>query len=284
MVRLNTIPQKTSEIVSDFTPANYTPASATLNAHLAAMDITFGSLESAFQLRGTWNALTNTPDLTISANATPGSYYVVSVAGTTSIGGIAEWKIGDQLFVGASGDWYKIDNTDSVTSVHGRAGAVVGQLGDYDTTEIAAPGTATNYTPAGPTLQEHLSALDTVLGGVANLADPTDFTAAVAVTPVALTDAATININGNLSNNFYVTINGNRTLAFSNLRQGAVYNLFVTQGAGAPYTLNLSSVVAVGVDGLPILSIVAGKTDWLAFMYFGTKLLYAGGTLGFTLP
>lgn len=59
--------------------------------------------------KGTWDASANTPDLPVS---TPdkGDYYVVSVAGTTSLGGITDWNIGDwAIYNGTS--WEKVDNT-----------------------------------------------------------------------------------------------------------------------------------------------------------------------------
>jgi len=39
---------------------------------------------------GTWNASTNTPTL-VSGTGTKGDYYVVSVAGSTSLNGISNW-------------------------------------------------------------------------------------------------------------------------------------------------------------------------------------------------
>lgn len=90
--------------------------------------------------QGTWNASTNTPTL-VSSTGTKGYYYVVSVAGTTNLNGITDWKIGDwAVFNGTA--WEKIDNTDSVTSVNGYTGAVV--LGYADVG--AFPATSTTGT------------------------------------------------------------------------------------------------------------------------------------------
>jgi hypothetical protein len=75
---------------------------------------------SIFQ--GTWNASTNTPTL-VSSVGTNGYYYIVSVAGSTNLDGITDWKVGDwAIFAGAA--WEKVDNTDSVSSVNGFTGAV----------------------------------------------------------------------------------------------------------------------------------------------------------------
>lgn len=84
--------------------------------------------------KGTWNANTNTPNLVI---ATPdkGDYYVVNVAGSTSLGSITDWKIGDwAIYNGIT--WEKVDNTDQVTSVFGRQGSVTAQDADYTASQV----------------------------------------------------------------------------------------------------------------------------------------------------
>ena len=73
--------------------------------------------------QGTWNASTNSPTLT-SSTGTKGYYYVVSVAGSTNLNGITDWKVSDWAVFNGS-VWQKIDNTDAVTSVNGYTGAVV---------------------------------------------------------------------------------------------------------------------------------------------------------------
>jgi hypothetical protein len=60
---------------------------------------------------GTWNAQTNTPSLQ-SNMGMKGQYYVVTVAGTTSINGITDWQVGDWIIYNGS-QWQKVDNTDS---------------------------------------------------------------------------------------------------------------------------------------------------------------------------
>ena len=90
--------------------------------------------------QGTWNASTNTPALS-SSTGTKGHYYVVSVAGSTNLDGITDWKLGDwAIFNGST--WEKVDNTDAVTSVNGYTGAVV------LTTSDVAEGTRLYYTDA----------------------------------------------------------------------------------------------------------------------------------------
>ena len=77
----------------------------------------------ALSYQGTWNASTNTPTLT-SSTGTKGYYYVVNVAGSTTLNGISDWQIGDWAVYNGS-VWQKVDNTDAVTSVNGYTGTVV---------------------------------------------------------------------------------------------------------------------------------------------------------------
>jgi hypothetical protein len=72
---------------------------------------------------GTWNATTNTPTIAVASSTNKGKYYKVSVAGSTNIDGITDWKIGDWVISNGTA-WDKIDNTDQVSSVAGRQGDV----------------------------------------------------------------------------------------------------------------------------------------------------------------
>jgi hypothetical protein len=77
----------------------------------------------ALSYQGTWNASTNTPTLA-SGVGTKGYYYVVSVAGSTNLDGVTDWKVGDWAVYNGTA-WQKVDNTDQVTSVNGQTGTVV---------------------------------------------------------------------------------------------------------------------------------------------------------------
>ena len=67
--------------------------------------------------QGTWNASTNTPTLTSSVG-TAGYYYVVTVAGNTSLNGVTGWNIGDWAIF-SNGVWQKIpgSTTESFTNL-----------------------------------------------------------------------------------------------------------------------------------------------------------------------
>ena len=80
-------------------------------------------LVGGLQYQGTWNASTNNPTIT-SGVGTDGYFYIVSVAGNTTIDGVSGWQVGDWIVFHGSA-WQKVDNTESVTSVNGFTGAVV---------------------------------------------------------------------------------------------------------------------------------------------------------------
>lgn len=105
------------------------------------------SIVGAVVYQGLWNATTNTPTL-VSSTGSKGNYYITSVAGTTSINGIATWNVGDTIIFDGS-TWNKIDGISSeVVSVAGRTGAVV--LSDTDISGLANSATITADTAATP--------------------------------------------------------------------------------------------------------------------------------------
>jgi len=97
---------------------------------------------------GTWNASTNTPALASStAPAGPaGSYYIVSVAGTTTLNGISDWTVGDWAIWNGS-VWQKLEGGATAITIGstaiagGTSGRVLydnaGALGEYTITGTA---------------------------------------------------------------------------------------------------------------------------------------------------
>lgn len=91
--------------------------------------------------QGTWDASAGTPP-----TATPdkGWYYIVTVAGSTSLSGITDWKVGDwAIYNGAA--WDKVDNTDSVVTVNGYTGAVNLTAADVGAEPAITAGTIAQY-------------------------------------------------------------------------------------------------------------------------------------------
>jgi hypothetical protein len=142
---------------------NAPSAPTDLETVLSEFDSAFSSL-GALTFKGTWNATTNAPSLS-SGVGTSGDYYVVGVGGSTSLDGITDWVAGDHLvFDGAQTMWIKIDNTDVVSSVFGRTGAVSAASGDYDADEITYDNTS-----SGLTAVDVQAAIDEVEGRVDSL-------------------------------------------------------------------------------------------------------------------
>lgn len=113
--------------------------------------------------------------------------------------------------------------------------------------------------------------------GVALLAQANIFTKGQTVTPVALTDAATVNTDASLSNTFTLTIGGNRTLANpTNLQNGQVLNWLITQDGTGSRTLAYGSLFKWPGGSAPVLSTTAGARDHISGQYFsGPNIIVA---------
>lgn len=61
----------------------------------------------ALNYKGTWDANANNPNL-VTSTPLKGDYYVVSVAGTTTLSGISLWSVGDWAVYNGSA-WQKVD-------------------------------------------------------------------------------------------------------------------------------------------------------------------------------
>ena len=76
------------------------------------------NIPSGLSFEGSWNASTDSPDLSA---ATPdnGQFWIVSVAGSTNLDGITDWKVGDwaiYVSTGAGADgWQKVDNSSTLS-------------------------------------------------------------------------------------------------------------------------------------------------------------------------
>ena len=178
--------------------------------------------------QGTWNASTNTPALS-SSTGTKGHYYVVSVAGSTNLDGITDWKLGDwAIFNGST--WEKVDNTDAVTSVNGYTGAVV------LTTSDVAEGTRLYYTDARARL-------------------------ALSLTTTGSSGAATYNNTTGVFNIPNYTLSGlggvptTRTLTIN----GTAYDLSADRSWSVGTVTSVSSLT-IGTTGTDITSSVANGT------------------------
>jgi hypothetical protein len=98
---------------------------------------------SGLSYQGTWNASTNTPTLA-SSTGTSGYYYIVSVAGSTNLNGITDWKAGDwAIYNGTS--WQKIDQSETLQSITSTDGSVtVTTTGSTADLSVAVSASTTN--------------------------------------------------------------------------------------------------------------------------------------------
>lgn len=129
------------------------------------------------QYQAAWNAATNTPAIPAAAPANKGWYYVVGIAGSTSIGGVTDWQVGDWL-VSDGAAWDKIDNTDAVKSVAGLVGAITATalkaalgIGSADIVDATATGRAVMAVASAAALTAMLAPMtgDAGSGGKAGL-------------------------------------------------------------------------------------------------------------------
>ena len=95
---------------------------------ITGLQLALDALADGLIPQGTWDATLNDPDID-GGIAETGYFWIVSVAGTTDVGGITDWEINDWAVKTASG-WAKIDNTDKVLSVAGRTGVIVLSITD----------------------------------------------------------------------------------------------------------------------------------------------------------
>jgi hypothetical protein len=96
----------------------------------------------------------------------------------------------------------------------------------------------------------------------------------------ALTDAATIATDVSVSDFFYVTLGGNRTLGAptnpptaAGLESARILYRFRQDGTGTR-TLAYNAAFRFPGGVTPVLTITAGKTDYLAFLYNEVDLVW----------
>ena len=114
---------------------------------LASLQAQITAMAGFVNYEGTWNASTNTPTL-VSSVGTKGDYYVVSTTGSTNLNGITTWTQGDWAIFNGS-VWEKVDNTDLVTSVAGRTGAITLTTADVSGLGTIATQAASNVSITG---------------------------------------------------------------------------------------------------------------------------------------
>jgi DNA-binding protein YbaB len=164
-------------------PSGYCPLNSSGQIDTSYMpDSTTGQLN----YQGQWNASTNTPTMAAAATGNKGYYFIVSVAGSTSVNGTSSWNIGDWIISNGT-VWSKIAISSAVTSVAGRTGTVVltstdvGLANVNNTSDAAKPIsdltlTALNLkaTIASPTFTGTVSGITASMVGLGNVTNTSD--------------------------------------------------------------------------------------------------------------
>lgn len=211
----------------------------------------------ALNYKGTWNASTNTPNLsTISADK--GDYYVVSVAGTTLLDGISTWYVGDWAVYNGS-VWQRVEGGDDDPAPSVRSNSSTGVM------EITGPAagstrvmtipdanfTVLASTDIGVTVQAYDA--DTAKTDVAQT-----FTASQRGTVTTDNDGS---FDMNATNNFICTPTGGFTLTFTNITAGQSGNIVLVNGSN--YAIAAAASTKVAATTLATIS--ATGTYWLSY-------------------
>jgi hypothetical protein len=89
--------------------------------------------------KGTYSASTGLPSLATASAANKGFYYVVNAAGSVPMSlNVGDWVISNGT------TWEKVNNSSGVSTVFGRAGAVIATAGDYNT-DLVTEGSTNKY-------------------------------------------------------------------------------------------------------------------------------------------
>jgi hypothetical protein len=146
----------------------------------------------ALTYQGTWNASTNNPAIPTASPSNKGWYYVVNTAGTSSIGGVTDWEIGDWV-VSSGTSWGKIDNSDKVSSVAGKTGVVTLTKSDVGLGNVDDTSDASKSVLSATKLTTARTINGIAFDGSANISVPVDWSAVTGKPAViaAGADAAT---------------------------------------------------------------------------------------------
>lgn len=161
-----------------------------------------------------------------------------------------------------------------------------GALMDSEVTSLSGIKTltvpdSTTITAAAATVLDDASvaAMTTTLGA-ARLDTAQVFTASQGITPVALTDAATIATDASLSNIFTVTLGGNRTLGNpTNLVAGKTYVWHITQDGTGSRLLSYASNFKFPGGTAPTLSTAAAAVDVIVGTAVSSTVVRCGAAI-----
>jgi hypothetical protein len=230
--------------------------------------------------QGTWNASTNTPTL-ISSVGVAGYYYVVSVAGTTTLNGVSNWNVGDWAIY-ENGAWQKIagSSSESFTNLTTTNLAVTGLTGymyaNNTTGNVTASSTIPNAGLANSAIT--INGTSTSLGGSINVGTVTSVTGTSPVvssggtTPAISMAAATTSVSGYLTSTDWNT--------FNNKQPAGTYVTSVS--ATSPVTSSGGTTPTIAMPAATTsVSGYLTSTDWNTFNNKGSGTVTSvSGTTG----
>ena len=314
----------TSAAASAVTAAGYIPSLTGNSGKFLTNNGTAASwatITGTLNYQGSWDASTNSPTLTSSVG-TNGYYYVVSVSGSTNLNGITDWLVGDWAIFNGS-VWQKIDQTNLVTSVAGRTGAVtlantdISGLGTMSTQAASSVaitgGSITGITDlavadGGTGASTAQSAINTLAGAVTSgsylrgngtnvtmsaiqAADVPTLNQNTTGSAATLTTGRTIAVTGDISYtspsfNGSANVTAAGTLATVNSNVGSFTNATVTVNAkGLVTAASNGSAVVTSVTGTSPINSSGGTTPTisLASAYGDTINPYGSKTANYVL-
>lgn len=258
-------------VMANLSGAQAYPTAVTLAALSAAL--------STVAYQGTWNASTNAPTL-VSNVGTGGQYYIVSVAGTTSLNGISDWSVGDwAIFNATTSTWQKIEA--GTTTITAGSTAVAGGTASgllWSNASVLAAGPATTDATGNVALPSAATIAwnaDTFIGRVSAAKFLFGGTA-VDTAPVA----QTLSVQNTLAGGTADVAGANFTLAMSQGKGTGTGGAFVIQTApvGSTGTAVNALVEAARFDGAGRLLIGATAVSFTNAQKFEVK----GGISGFS--
>lgn len=222
----------------------------------------------ALNYKGTWNASTNSPAL-VSSVGTKGDYYVVSVAGSTSLDGISNWGVGDLATFNGS-VWQRVEGGADLNgvnlSVSGTstlsnltASTALALDASKNIVSVTTTGTGSSVLSASPTLT------GTVAGASMQLSSLTSGRVLTAGTSGLLQDQAGLTFDGT---NFSVSVSGNPVV------------LLKTSGAGNNPIYRLQADTTYW----DIQGTFSNAGDELYFQYNGAARSYINSSTGAYVP
>ena len=214
--------------------------------------------------QGTWNASTNTPTLTSSVGVN-NNYYIVSVAGTTTLNGISLWSVGDWvIFNGTTSAWQKIDGSTSEAfqsiTVTGLTGYMYANGSSAVTASTTIPTTALSGTITNAQLANSTISGVSLGGNLFNL---------TAGTGVSFSTGTTY--NGSAA----ITINATGT-------GGTVTSVSVVSANGLAGTVANATTTPAITLSTTITGLLYGNGTALSAATVSAPLTYSAGTLAIT--